>query len=179
MPLFTAATLSMTLSRSGPDPDPVNVSLSKMLSDWGEGASNAGNPGGAGIQAQPGDATWLHTFYNTSFWTSPGGDFSATSSATTAVSVNGTTYLWSSTQLLADVQSWVSGPASNFGWAILGQRSRPGIGRAIPSAVKTARIHRGCRSLIRFPARPQHRHQSTYLALSPTARIRALTQCQM
>ena len=123
----------MTLSRSGPDPDPVNVSLSKMLSNWGEGASNAGNPGGAGIQAQPGDATWLHTFYNTSFWTSPGGDFSATSSATTAVSVNGTTYLWSSTQLLADVQSWVSGPASNFGWVILANEVDPGSAVRFPS----------------------------------------------
>ena len=78
------------------------------------------SPGGAGAQAEAGDATWLHTFYNTSFWTTPGGDFSPTLSATTTVSTVNTTYTWSGSGLLADVQAWVSNPASNFGWVIRG-----------------------------------------------------------
>ena len=109
----------MFLSRSGPSPAAVNISLSKALRDWGEGASDAGSPGGAGVQAEAGDATWLHTFYDTSFWTTPGGDFSPTVSATTTVSTVNTTYTWSGSGVLADVQSWVSNPASNFGWVIL------------------------------------------------------------
>jgi len=117
--IVTAATLSMYMSRPGGN-DTVDISLSKALRDWGEGASNAGSGGGGGAVAQTGDATWLHTFYNTSFWTTPGGDYSPTLSATTTVSLNNTTYQWSSAGLLVDVQSWVSNPANNFGWVILG-----------------------------------------------------------
>ena len=97
-----------------------------MSRDWGEGASDAGDPGGIGAQAEPGDATWIHTFYNTSFWTTPGGDFSPTLSATTTVSTVDTTYTWSGSGLVADVQAWVSNPASNFGWVIRGDEVNAG-----------------------------------------------------
>jgi hypothetical protein len=113
------ATLSMFLSTPHANAGAVNISLSKALHGWGEGASDAGSPGGMGAPAEAGDATWLHTFYDTSFWTTPGGDFSPTPSATTPVSTVNTTYTWSGSGLLADVQSWVSNPASNFGWVIL------------------------------------------------------------
>ena len=103
---ITGATLSMFLSQSGPFPAEVSVSLNKVLRNWGEGASDAGEPGGAGIQAEPGDATWLHTFYNSALWTTPGGDFSATASATTPITTSNTTYTWSGSGLIADVQSW-------------------------------------------------------------------------
>jgi hypothetical protein len=115
---ITGASLSMFLSRSGPAPVQVNISLSKALRNWGQGASDAGSPGGGGAQAQANDATWLHTFYSTSFWTNPGGDFSSTISATTAVGSVNTTHTWGGSGLLADVQGWVSLPASNFGWVI-------------------------------------------------------------
>jgi hypothetical protein len=94
--------------------------LSKVSRDWGEGASNAGEPGGGGIQAEPGDATWLHTFYSSVLWTTPGGDFSATASATTPITMENMTYTWSGSGLIADVQAWVSNPATNFGWIIRG-----------------------------------------------------------
>ena len=97
-----------------------------MSRDWGEGASDAGDPGGFGAQAEVGDATWIHTFYDTSFWTISGGDFSATLSATTTVSTVDTTYTWSGSGLLADVQAWVSNPASNFGWVIRGDEINAG-----------------------------------------------------
>src|SRR5205085_3577040 len=110
----------MELSQTGPSTPGANISLNKVLRDWGEGASNAGSPGGQGAAAQTGDATWIHTFFNTSFWTNPGGDFSSTASATTFVQTEGTVYEWSGSGLLADVQSWVSNSANNFGWIILG-----------------------------------------------------------
>ena len=37
-----------------------------------------------------------------------------------------TTYAWSGSGLLADVQSWVSNPASNFGWVIRGNEITAG-----------------------------------------------------
>src|SRR5439155_21950009 len=48
-----------------------------------------------------------------------GGDFSPTISATTPVNAVNTTYIWSGSGLIADVQGWVSNPANNFGWVIL------------------------------------------------------------
>lgn len=124
----TAATLSMFLDQPRINATPVDISLSKVSRDWGEGASNAGSPGGFGIQAEENDATWLHTFFDTGFWTTPGGDFSPTFSATTPVMDSDITYTWSGSGMLADVQSWVSNPASNFGWVILGNEAA--VGRA-------------------------------------------------
>jgi len=114
----TDATLSLFLSMiQGPAE---TVSVSKALQDWGEGASNAGDPGGNGTQAATGDATWLHTFYNLGFWAAPGGDFSPTTSASTPVSTANTTYTWGGSGVIADVQSWVANPTGNFGWVIRG-----------------------------------------------------------
>ena len=121
---ITGATLSMFLSKT--HGGSAAISLSKVSQDWGEGASNAGEPGGAGIQAAPGDATWFHTFYDTSFWATHGGDFSPTVSATTTVSTVNITYTWSGSGLPADVQGWVSNPASNLGWVIRGNEITAG-----------------------------------------------------
>jgi len=121
---ITGATLSMFLSQMQGSAQA--VSLSAVLQDWGEGASNAGDPGGGGAQAQTGDATWLYTFYNTSSWITVGGDFVPVPSATTTVSVANTTYTWSGAGLIADVQAWVSNPAANFGWIVTGNEITAG-----------------------------------------------------
>ena len=120
----TAVTLSMFLSMT--HGGSAVVSLSRALRDWGEGASDAGEPGGFGIQAETNDATWIHTFYDTSFWITPGGDFSPASSASTTVNANNTTYGWSGSGLVADVQAWVSNPSTNFGWVIRGNEVTAG-----------------------------------------------------
>src|SRR4051794_8388981 len=43
----TGATLTLHLSRTGPE-NPGDVSLRRVLANWGEGASDAGIPGGTG-----------------------------------------------------------------------------------------------------------------------------------
>jgi spore coat protein A len=98
-----------------------NVSLQRLLADWGEGTSNTGNSQqGRGETPTTGDATWHHTFYPGQFWSIPGGDYSLTVSATRAVGNVGF-YTWGSTSgMVADVQSWLDGPAQNFGWIIIG-----------------------------------------------------------
>lgn len=98
--------------------------LRRALQNWGEGESNAGSPGGGGAQAMPGDATWLHTFFDTDFWVNPGGDFSATVSAAQSVGTGVGNVTWGSTaQMVADVQSWLDDPNSNCGWLMMTDES--------------------------------------------------------
>ena len=75
---------------------------------------------GKGDDSEPNDATWIHTFYPGSFWTTPGGDFDATASGSTSVDGEGS-YSWGSTaQMVADVQGWLDTPANNHGWILIG-----------------------------------------------------------
>jgi hypothetical protein len=120
---ITDASLSLHLSKSGPAPGPIGITLSPVVLDWGEGASNAGTPGGNGAAAQTGDATWVFNFFNTSSWTAPGGDFSPAISATTVLGAIDQTYTWSGVGMISDVQGWVANPASNFGWVIRGDEA--------------------------------------------------------
>ena len=105
--------LSMDRTISGAS----NFSLYRLGENWGEGASNAGTPGGTGTTPQVGDATWVSALFPGTAWSTPGGKFAATASATTSVNAVGT-YTWTSAQLAADVQGWVNSPATNFGWLL-------------------------------------------------------------
>lgn len=97
-----------------------DISLHRASSDWGEGASVAPGEEGAGGTAAQGDATWIHTFFNTSQWGTAGGDFVAQPSATVSVDNVGA-YTWGSTEaLVADVQAWLDNPEQNFGWILIG-----------------------------------------------------------
>jgi hypothetical protein len=114
-------TLSLNMSRTGLD-TARTVELHKMLADWGEGTSVAPGEEGDGAPATPNDATWRHRFFDTIFWTTAGGDFSATVSASQSVGAVGM-YMWSSPPMIGDVQSWLNNPATNFGWLVLGDES--------------------------------------------------------
>ncbi len=96
-----------------------NVRVQRLQSDWGEGASDAGNPGGDGAAAATGDATWNHRFFDNMTWNSPGGDFAATVSAQMMMDMVGSYTFSSSTAMVADVQGWLDNPAENFGWILL------------------------------------------------------------
>ncbi len=117
---ITAVSLSMNMSMT--PAGTVTVELHKLLADWGEGTSHAPMGEGDGAPATPDDATWRHRFFDSVFWTTQGGDFSATVSASQSVGSIGQ-YTWNSAQMVADVQSWVDNPASNFGWLVLGDES--------------------------------------------------------
>lgn len=117
---ITAASLSMNMSMT--PAGALTVELHKLLADWGEGTSHAPMGEGDGAPATPNDATWRHRFFDSVFWTTQGGDFSATVSASQSVGGTGH-YTWSSAQMVADVQSWLDNPASNFGWLVLGDET--------------------------------------------------------
>ncbi|MFC1796055.1 PQQ-dependent sugar dehydrogenase [Pseudomonadota bacterium] len=101
------------------------ASLHRLLRDWGEGASYTDRPGGLGEPAEPGDATWTHTFYDTDVWDSPGGDYEALASASAPFgsSFPETMTFVSTEGLKADVTAWVKNPAINFGWLLKGDEN--------------------------------------------------------
>lgn len=118
---ITAVSLSLNMSRTGLD-TARTIELRRLLADWGEGSSHAPGEEGDGAPATTNDATWRHRFFDTLFWTNEGGDFSAMVSASQSVGPLGQ-YIWSSAQMVADVQSWLDDPSSNFGWLVLGDES--------------------------------------------------------
>ena len=95
-----------------------NVMLHRVMSEWGEGTSDAPMGEAGGAPAAVGDATWVHTFFDTAVWQTPGGDFVAEASASLATTPRGQQVWLTTPQLVADVQSWVDNPATNFGWLL-------------------------------------------------------------
>ena len=121
-PGSTITAVSLTMNMSMTPTGARTVELHKLLADWGEGTSHAPMGEGDGAPATPNDATWRHRFFDSVFWTTQGGDFSATVSASQSVGGIGQ-YTWNSAQMVADVQSWLDNPASNFGWLVLGDET--------------------------------------------------------
>jgi hypothetical protein len=110
--------LSLTRAPSGTLPA-VNFSLQPMTASWGEGSSDAGEPGGSGVLATAGDPTWTQRAFPSTPWTTPGGDFFATASAVTPANGPGR-YQWGSgAAMVSTVQDWVDSPANNFGWMLI------------------------------------------------------------
>lgn len=121
--VIESVTLSLNVSKVPPGEATASraFKLHLMMSDWGEGTSDALDAEGRGAVATNGDATWLNAFHPSTPWTFAGadGDFVFTASASTLISGLGV-YTWSSEGLVADVQGWVDSPETNFGWIILG-----------------------------------------------------------
>jgi spore coat protein A len=118
---ITGVTVTLNMSRT-PSGTSRTVELHRLLADWGEGTSQASGEEGTGAPATTNDATWRHRFFDTIFWTTEGGDFSGTVSASQSVGAIGS-YTWSSAQMVADVQSWLDNPTINFGWLVRGDES--------------------------------------------------------
>ena len=120
-------TLEMSRTTSGAQ----TVALHRVLNDWGEGASIGQGPEeGGGGPSEPGDATWINTFYPDAFWDVAGGEFVGDPSATQEVDALGS-YQWSSAipagagvaDMVSDVQSWLDDPSTNYGWILTGNEA--------------------------------------------------------
>ena len=98
------------------------ATLSHVSADWGEGTSNGGE-NGAGVASTTGDATWIHSFFNSINWTTPGGDFSATASSTVQIGPIGVYTFNSTAAMVSDVQDWLGNASSNFGWIVIGNEA--------------------------------------------------------
>lgn len=132
---INSASLSLSLDRS--HGGALAISMYRVTTPWGEGTSNAGNANdGAGAVVTPGDVTWIHSNYPSAFWTTPGGDFVTTASATTTV--NGVNfYTWSGAGLAGDIQGWLANPASNHGWLLKGPETVVGASKRFMSGDST------------------------------------------
>lgn len=114
--IITSAALELSMTRNA-TATANSYSLHRLTEAWGEGASNAGDPGGAGTTAEIGDATWRHRFFNTDLWTSEGGDFDLVPSA--QIELTGVArYSITGGGMVADINQWRADPASNQGWLL-------------------------------------------------------------
>lgn len=75
------------------------VALHKVTSEWNELAS-----------------TWSHAIFPGTPWTTPGGDFEPTATASTGDVPSSRSIVISN--LTGDIQSWVNDSSSNFGWVL-------------------------------------------------------------
>ena len=94
------------------------LSVWRLVSDWGEGTSDAEGQEGAGAPAAEDDATWIHTIDDTQSWLSAGGDFMAAASAELVVDAVGSYTVETTEALVNDVQEWLDNPEMNFGWIL-------------------------------------------------------------
>lgn len=96
----------------------VDIGLFSMTTGWTEG-TGTGNLGTSGS----GGASW-NFVDDVTAWTTPGGDFAATSSGSLFIDWladgGGTqTYMLGNAQLIADVQNMLDNPGSNFGFGLM------------------------------------------------------------
>jgi hypothetical protein len=124
---ITAATLTVYCTQiAAVSPQSEYVTLHLVEEDWGEGSSVASS-GGQGTTSAAGDVTWDCAFADgfgscATSWTTSGGQFDTTVSASTLVSTV-QSYTWSSTGMIVDIQRWVNTASSNFGWILIGDES--------------------------------------------------------
>lgn len=116
-----AATLQLTVAQSSSGPVPAH--LHRLTSDWGEGTQAGLGTESGGAPPVDGDATWVSSFHNVSLWSAPGGDYALIPSATASIAGVGAAATWLSVQMAADVQNWLDGPQSNYGWILIGDES--------------------------------------------------------
>ncbi|QQS08695.1 MAG: multicopper oxidase family protein [Phycisphaerales bacterium] len=102
-----------------------NITLHKVLADWGEGTSTGGTGGGSGGAPTTNSVTWIHRFFSGTNWSTAGGQFTAGSSATLSVGATGA-YTWSSAGMITDVSNWVNNSSTNFGWIVRGNETTLG-----------------------------------------------------
>ena len=111
----------LTLHLTPSNAAPAEIAISRVLNEWGEGASFS--TGGSGAAAEAGDTTWLHTFYTDQFWAVEGGYYADTPSATALVE-DTDFYTWQSTRrMVRDVRIWLRHPDRNHGWILSGDET--------------------------------------------------------
>ena len=124
------ATLRLHVSQA--NPQDVEVSMHRLITDWGVGSTDAPGGEGGGGPATPGSATWTHAFWDDTPWTNAGGDFADPATATSLVGGTGW-YEWSGAGLVTDIQAMLDGDAPDFGWILLGDESGPSTAKRFDS----------------------------------------------
>jgi len=120
--IVTGVSLDLHLSRKPISAPPLDVEFHRVTTEWSEGPTDPIGQEGPGGTSVAGDSTWIHTTFDTAFWTSAGGDFLAAVSAAATVDDIGD-YSLTDPQLTADVQDMLDNPSQNFGWILIGDET--------------------------------------------------------
>ncbi|MFT3753091.1 MAG: DNRLRE domain-containing protein [Paludibacter sp.] len=113
--IIDSAKLVMSYSTGTASTD-ISLEVHKMDADWGEGTSSS--TGGVGANSSTNNATWLHTFYNTALWATPGGDFDSNAASIQSVLSTDVSATFRGRELTKNVQDWITNPTSNYGWLL-------------------------------------------------------------
>jgi hypothetical protein len=115
--------LSFTMGKSGINASGDTISVHKVTQAWSEGTTdetceyanqNYCTYPGATITSG-GGVTWNSASHGTTAWTTAGGTFTSTASATNN---NGIVSSFTSAGLIEDVKAWMDTPSSNNGWIL-------------------------------------------------------------
>lgn len=135
--IINSVTMHVTINKvpsSGALSD--SATLHRVTEPWGEaGSAHPFGAGGQGAPSEMGDATWIHGFYDTTPWSTPGGAFEPeilSSAPFSTLGVEEITFA-STDALMAEIKSWLVNPSSNYGWIILGDEGTSKNARRIAS----------------------------------------------
>lgn len=136
----TITGVALTLTMDQTRPGNITHTLHRVTKAWNEGNNPLVDSGtiGLGAPAQPGDATWTHTSYNTITWTTSGGDYAASPSASAPVGTAPGTVTFSSAQMTTDTLAWQATPSTNLGWVLIGDESTVHTAKRFVSSEGTA-----------------------------------------
>lgn len=114
---ITGVSLRLTVTNiSGGASSTAASTLHRVTASWVEGN---GFGSGVGGQVVAGAASWSFRETATLAWTTPGGDFAATESASLELDDNTGNKTWASAGMIADVQAWLDGAQPNHGWILI------------------------------------------------------------
>lgn len=117
--VIQSATLAIRVAQSNSGVQ--SFDLRVLSESWGEGTVLPAGGGGAGSDAEAGDATWRYRFYPDVEWTALGGSFGAQIAGSTVGNAGSLTF--SGEGLITAVQSMLDAAESNHGFYILGPES--------------------------------------------------------
>lgn len=118
--VVTNVTLQLKVLKENGGEPAAGMEIHPMLVSWAEGD----RMGMQGTSALPGQSTWNSRAHSQAAWSIPGGqagsEFGSSTSSAVGLDGPGSYQFPVSPALIADVQSWVDSPTTNFGWIVLG-----------------------------------------------------------
>jgi hypothetical protein len=99
------------------------VTIHRLLRDFSEGPTDPGGNEGGGAPPSPGDATWEHAVHDSVPWTTAGGDFDPTPSASGVIAETVEPVFVEGAGLGDDIERWRTGTL-NAGWLMAGDETR-------------------------------------------------------
>jgi len=129
---ITSAELVLTVTQAPPTGPLQPFDVHRVMSAWGEGASDSGGAGGLGAAAIAPDATWDNRMEPATAWGTAGGDFLAAPSSSQIVGTSGP-FSFLGDDMVRDVQGWLDGSFVNNGWVLLGDEANTETARRFGS----------------------------------------------